>query len=31
LTTSGRKAFAVHIQELKILAGMVDDQALSST
>jgi DNA-binding MarR family transcriptional regulator len=31
LTTSGRKAFAGHIQEQKILAGMVDDQALSST
>jgi DNA-binding MarR family transcriptional regulator len=31
LTTAGRKAFAGHIQELRILAGMVDDQTLSST
>ena len=31
LTKSGRKAFAGHVQELKILAGLVDDQAMSST
>ena len=31
LTTSGRKAFAGHVQELKHLAGLVDDQSLSST
>ncbi len=31
LTTSGRKAFAGHVQELKHLAGLVDDESLSST
>jgi DNA-binding MarR family transcriptional regulator len=31
LTTPGRKAFAGHVQELKCLAGVVDDQSLSST
>ncbi len=30
LTKSGRKAFAAHVQELKILAGLVDDQSVSS-
>jgi DNA-binding MarR family transcriptional regulator len=30
LTTSGRKAFAGHVQELKVLSGLVDDQSLSS-